>query len=204
MRPDQLVPHLLSGDPSRPVITAYDDATDERVELSARVISMWSAKASHWLSDEMLLEPGGRVQLNFPARHWRSIYWALGVWSVGGQVVTHPTEADVVVTTMPPGDIVEPEAALASSELTAFPDQFGAFVQAAASDAALNAVSYADLLDDDLPDARVMLTGTDLEETIRRTAATLAGGGSVVLVRNEDIGAREGRMAAEGIDIREG
>ena len=199
MRPDQLVPHLLSGDPSRPVITAYDDATDERVELSARVISMWSAKASHWLSDEMLLEPGGRVRLNLPARHWRSIYWALGVWSLGGQVLTHPSTADVVVTTALPGDIVEPEPALAPSELTGFPDQFDAYVQAASTDQALDDTTYGQLLDPDGGSARIMLTDTDSVETLLRAGRSLAAGGSVVLVRNPDPSRLDARRVAEGI-----
>ncbi|NDU76176.1 TIGR03089 family protein, partial [Actinomadura sp. DSM 109109] len=40
-----------AGDPSRPLVTFYDDAAGERVELSARTFDNWVAKTANFLVD---------------------------------------------------------------------------------------------------------------------------------------------------------
>ena len=89
-RPDTLLTTIQRSDAARPRITTYDDTDSptrgERIELSARVLSNWVAKAANALQEEYDIEPGSRVLLALPP-HWRTAYWALAVWSVGGCVV---------------------------------------------------------------------------------------------------------------------
>ena len=102
MRPDHVLDALLRADATRPRITCYDDRTGERIELSAKVLANWVAKAANLLTEEFDAEPGTRVALALPP-HWRTLYWALAVWRTGATVVLSPpgavTGADVVVTT---------------------------------------------------------------------------------------------------------
>lgn len=109
--PTELLAALVASDPGRPRITWYDDADGptrgERVELSARVIANWSAKAANLLVDEVDLERGAAVSLCLPA-HWRLVYWALAAWQAGGVVVLvdakQPVVADLLVTDREPLD----------------------------------------------------------------------------------------------------
>lgn len=101
-RPDTLLRDLQRSDAARPRITCYDDTDGttrgERIELSARVLSNWVAKAANALQEDYDLEPGSAVLLALPP-HWRTAYWALAVWSVGGCVVLDADEqADVCVS----------------------------------------------------------------------------------------------------------
>jgi uncharacterized protein (TIGR03089 family) len=101
-RPDSLLRALQRSDAARPRITCYDDTDGptrgERIELSARVLSNWVAKAANALQEDYDLEPGSVVLLALPP-HWRTAYWALAVWSVGGCVAVDADEqADVCVS----------------------------------------------------------------------------------------------------------
>ena len=87
--PVDVLADLVRADPARPRLTTYDDtaaAGGERIELSARVLANWVAKAANLLQDEWDVGPGSRVRLAVPP-HWRLAYWAYAVWSVGGTVV---------------------------------------------------------------------------------------------------------------------
>ena len=79
----------VASDPGRPRVTVYDDTDTptrgERVELSARVLANWVAKAANLLQDDLDVTPGSVVRLDLPP-HWRTLYWALAVWSVGACV----------------------------------------------------------------------------------------------------------------------
>jgi len=74
-----LLAALMASDPGRPRITVYDDTDGptrgERVELSARVVANWVAKAANLLQDELDAGPGTVVRLALPP-HWRTVYWA--------------------------------------------------------------------------------------------------------------------------------
>ncbi|MGL4174830.1 MAG: TIGR03089 family protein [Dermatophilaceae bacterium] len=87
--PAALLAALVASDPGRPRITWYDDTDGptrgERVELSARVLANWVAKAGNLARDELDVEPGTVVRLDLPP-HWRTLYWALAVWSLGAVV----------------------------------------------------------------------------------------------------------------------
>ena len=104
-RPDTLLRALQRSDAARPRITTYDDtgtATQgERIELSARVLSNWVAKAANALQEDFDVEPGTSVLLALPP-HWRTAYWALAVWAAGGCVVLDVRDpADVCVSDDP-------------------------------------------------------------------------------------------------------
>lgn len=82
-----LLDRLLATDPSRPLVTFYDDATGERVELSATSFDNWVAKTANLLQDELGAEPGEQIALLLPT-HWQSAVW---VWAAAacGLVITH-------------------------------------------------------------------------------------------------------------------
>jgi uncharacterized protein (TIGR03089 family) len=79
---------------ARPLITFYDDATGERIELSGVTTANWAAKAANLLRDECDAEPGTRVAVLLPA-HWQTAAVLLAAWWCGAEVVT--TDADLVL-----------------------------------------------------------------------------------------------------------
>ncbi|MER5636954.1 TIGR03089 family protein [Kitasatospora sp. NPDC002227] len=87
------------ADPSRPLVTFYDDATGERVELSAKTFDNWVAKTANLLQDELNAGPEDRAALLLPA-HWQSAVWLLACWSVGVTAVPagDPATTDLVVS----------------------------------------------------------------------------------------------------------
>jgi uncharacterized protein (TIGR03089 family) len=92
-----LLDPLRSGpSAARPLITFYDDATGERIELSAVTTANWAAKAANLLRDECDVEPGTRVAVLLPA-HWQTAAVLLAAWWCGAEVVTGPADADLVL-----------------------------------------------------------------------------------------------------------
>ncbi len=89
----------MASDPGRPRVTVYDDTDSptrgERIELSARVLANWVAKAANLLRDDLDAGPGSVVLLDLPP-HWRTLYWAFAAWSVGAcvEVPAHRTGVD--------------------------------------------------------------------------------------------------------------
>ncbi|MFF0203482.1 TIGR03089 family protein [Streptomyces sp. NPDC005017] len=96
--PADLLRSALAEDPARPLVTFYDDATGERVELSVATFANWVAKTSNLLQDGMSAQPGERVALLLPA-HWQTAVWLLACSSVGvvADVGGDPARADHVV-----------------------------------------------------------------------------------------------------------
>jgi uncharacterized protein (TIGR03089 family) len=92
---DRLLRPLLAADPARPVITYYDDATGERIELSGTTLANWAAKTANLMRDECDVEPGARVAVLLPA-HWQTLAVLLGAWWCGAEVVADPSGADLV------------------------------------------------------------------------------------------------------------
>ncbi|MGD9485590.1 TIGR03089 family protein [Streptomyces sp. TRM70308] len=96
--PADLLRSALADDPARPLVTFYDDATGERVELSVATFANWVAKTANLLQDELSAEPGDRVALLLPA-HWQTAVWLLACSSVGAVAAPggDPGKADLVV-----------------------------------------------------------------------------------------------------------
>lgn len=97
--PADLLRSALAADPARPMVTFYDDATGERVELSVATFANWVAKTANLLQGDLAAEPGDRLALLLPA-HWQSAVWLLACASVGvvADVQGDPAAADLVVS----------------------------------------------------------------------------------------------------------
>ncbi|GAA2059473.1 TIGR03089 family protein [Streptomyces albiaxialis] len=97
--PADLLRTALAADPARPLVTYYDDATGERVELSVATFANWVAKTANLLQDELSAEPGDRLVLLLPA-HWQTAVWLLACASTGvvADVQGDPAGADLVVS----------------------------------------------------------------------------------------------------------
>jgi uncharacterized protein (TIGR03089 family) len=91
--PADLLARALRRDPARPLVTAYDDATGERVELSAATLANWVAKTANLLQDEFDVEPGRTVAVALPV-HWQTAAVLLAVWSCGAAVLDTAAEDD--------------------------------------------------------------------------------------------------------------
>ncbi|GAA0435027.1 TIGR03089 family protein [Streptomyces luteireticuli] len=96
--PADLLRSALAADPARPLVTFYDDATGERVELSVATFANWVAKTANLLQDDLAAEPGDRLALLLPA-HWQTAVWLLACSSVGvvAEVDGDPGTAGLVV-----------------------------------------------------------------------------------------------------------
>jgi uncharacterized protein (TIGR03089 family) len=77
---------LLDSDPAGPSITYYDDATGERIELSAVTLANWAAKTGNLLRDELGAGPGSRVAVLLPA-HWQTAAVLFGLWWIGAEAL---------------------------------------------------------------------------------------------------------------------
>ncbi len=158
--PADVLADVLRSDPGRPRITCYDDSPGptqgERIELSARVVVNWVNKAANALQEEWDCHPGTTVRLDLPP-HWRTVYWAMAVWQVGGCVAVDQGPRDLVVTSDPrtaadaEDAVLVTLAALARSaalpvpagvvdearQMSSYGDTFMAFTDPADSDPAL-------------------------------------------------------------------
>lgn len=97
--PADLLRSALEADPARPLVTFYDDATGERVELSVATFANWVSKTANLLQGDLAAGPGDRLALLLPA-HWQSAVWLLACSSVGVTVEIggDPAGADLVVS----------------------------------------------------------------------------------------------------------
>lgn len=82
----------LRADSSRPLVTFYDDASGERVELSVATYANWVAKTASLLVDEHDLERGQTLCVDLPA-HWLGPVFLGAAWTVG-LVVVGPEDGD--------------------------------------------------------------------------------------------------------------
>jgi uncharacterized protein (TIGR03089 family) len=89
---------MLRADPVGPRITYYDDATGERIELSAVTLANWAAKTGNLLRDELGAGPTSRVSVLLPA-HWQTAAVLFGVWWIGAEVLLGGSEADLALCT---------------------------------------------------------------------------------------------------------
>jgi uncharacterized protein (TIGR03089 family) len=95
-RPVSTLDGLLSAvpDPSKPLLTYYDESTGERVELSTITTANWVAKTSNFLVDDLDAEPGTRIRIGLPS-HWLRFIWILSVWNVAAIVADSDTDIGV-------------------------------------------------------------------------------------------------------------
>ncbi|MGA8995003.1 MAG: TIGR03089 family protein, partial [Nocardioidaceae bacterium] len=89
----------LRRDGARPLVTFYDDATGERVELSVTTYANWVAKTAGLSRDDLDLERGALVLVDLPV-HWLGAVWLGAAWTLGLVVTDDPAlagAADLVV-----------------------------------------------------------------------------------------------------------
>ncbi|HEY2793892.1 MAG TPA: TIGR03089 family protein [Micromonosporaceae bacterium] len=89
-----LLAAAMEIDPTRPLLTYYDDETDERTELSGATLLNWVAKTANMIVDDSGLGLGQRAGVGLPP-HWQSAAVMLGCWSAGLVVDVGPEPADV-------------------------------------------------------------------------------------------------------------
>jgi uncharacterized protein (TIGR03089 family) len=70
----------------RPLITWYDDALGQRIELSWKTFENWVAKTANLLVEELGLEPGDRVATMLDG-HWQAPVVLAACWRAGVSVV---------------------------------------------------------------------------------------------------------------------
>jgi uncharacterized protein (TIGR03089 family) len=215
--PASVLAGILRSDPARPRVTFYEDTPGptlgERIELSGKVLANWVSKAGNALQDEYGLGPGSTVRLSLPP-HWRALYWALAVWSVGGTVVlAEGPDPDLLICTDPeadaslepaPGDVVlvtlgalarahsgpVPAGAMDEArELATYGDQFTAVAEPDPDDLALiidsEQTAYRNVVrEHGWPANARVNVAGDLARVLESTLAAWAVDGSVVLARN--------------------
>jgi len=215
--PASVLAEILRSDPARPRVTFYEDTPGptqgERIELSGKVVANWVSKAGNALQDEYDLGPGSVVRLSLPP-HWRALYWAFAVWSVGGTVdcVGGQTpdlliceDPDLATSlALPSGDVVLVTlAALARAhigpvpagamdearELATYGDQFAALADPSPDDVALitegEQTTYGGVVAGrDWPNGVRVSLTGGVPAVLASTIAAWAVDGSVILARN--------------------
>jgi uncharacterized protein (TIGR03089 family) len=93
----ELIGQRLRSDAAQPLVTAYDDATGERTELSVTTYANWVSKTANLLTGELGLDAGDVVLLDLPG-HWLVPVFLGAAWSAGLAVTVSPdVNHDVVV-----------------------------------------------------------------------------------------------------------
>ncbi len=90
---------LAAADPSRPLLTWYDDGTGERTELSGATVLNWVAKTANLLVDGVGAGPGDEAVVLLPP-HWQTAAVLLGAWTAGLSVATVPGPGEVGFSTV--------------------------------------------------------------------------------------------------------
>ncbi|MFI5930181.1 TIGR03089 family protein [Micromonospora sp. NPDC051543] len=85
----------IATDPTRPLLTWYDDSTGDRTELSGATLANWVSKTANLLVDEVGLAPGTPAGVLLPP-HWQTAAVLLGCWSAKLSVLDMPGTVDVL------------------------------------------------------------------------------------------------------------
>ncbi len=125
-------------DHGRPLLTCYDDATGERVDLTAATLGGWAARTANLLVDGCGLGPGHRAAVLLPP-DWRTAAILLGAWTAGLSVAFHGWATaglpSVEPSTPPAPDVVFAAPERVTSWLEDVPDAPYRFVVARAGGA---------------------------------------------------------------------
>jgi uncharacterized protein (TIGR03089 family) len=80
----------------KPFLTWYDDARDQRVELSFKTFDNWVAKTANLLVEELGAGPGDRVAAVL-VDHWQTVVVLAACWRAGAGVVAVDPDAGASV-----------------------------------------------------------------------------------------------------------
>ena len=105
---------MMRADSVGPRITYYDDASAERIELSAATLTNWAAKTGNLLRDELGAGAGSRVAVLLPA-HWQTAAVLFGVWWIGAEVLLDAPEGDADIALCTADRLEEADAAVAAT-----------------------------------------------------------------------------------------
>jgi uncharacterized protein (TIGR03089 family) len=219
----RVLPDLFAAavrrDGGAPFLTYYDDASGERIELSAVTTANWVAKTANLLVDEYDLEAGETVAIGLPP-HWLGVVWALSTWSVGASLtsgtgtlaITGPDfairgERETVASALLPlgGRFREPlpdGLQDYGAEVYNHPDVFVPFDPPTPDSAAYDDLTHDDLIGTAEPISdRILVTRTLTDrDGLGLLVGVISGGGSIVLCRNLDPTKLERRAADEKVD----
>jgi hypothetical protein len=196
--PAELLGAALRRDPARPLLTWYDDATGERVELSVATAANWAAKTANFLLEEDIRA----VRLK-PADHWLAAVVALGAWTAGaavgdaGEALPGTPESFMAEVLPQPDALLGPPP---DPQAVALSFEGRSWTLASLSDAAQHAAAHHDI------DAGSRVLSTLSLDTVDGLDAglliPLAVDGSVVLVANADRSRLDQRAATERVSLR--
>ncbi len=181
-----LLHHALANDPGRPLLTMYDDATGERVELSVTTFDNWVSKTANYLLDELMLEPGEPVGIDLPA-HWLVAVIETAVLCAGGAVVREPARVTFWLegSALPADPVVDEIVGLSLR-----PMGLGLVsAPAGVADYAIDVRGHADHFNPRYPATAVdvePVSARVLTDRLDTLLPALAGGGSLVLCRHPD------------------
>ena len=214
--------------PAQPLVTFYDLATGERMELSAASLDNAVAKTAGLMRDELGVLPGDRIDVHLPL-HWQRVVWWGACTATGAQFVSDGESADGGVAATPSLVVFDRDhlefAGRARDDVVVSLEPFGLPsrepVPAGVIDHAIAARAHPDVFVPfvDPPDdgamraaeecaaarglaagARVLVMEDDPDRDLLMLAVPLAIDGSAVLVRH----ATDARLAevleAEGIE----
>jgi uncharacterized protein (TIGR03089 family) len=211
----------LLPDPAAPLLTYYDVATGERIELSGTTTANWVAKTANLLVDDLDAEPGTRVRIGLPT-HWQELVWLLSAWTVGTIVTDHDADIGVSGPELVADEPVRVAASLRplggpfttppqgfldlGVEVPGHGDHFLALdppdEDTVATDLSGQVLTHAALAADAGTDPRRLLVGPgDVARDARLLVAACAGGGSLVIVVSADDEQIARIAAQEGAEI---
>ncbi|MEV4479234.1 TIGR03089 family protein [Micromonospora coxensis] len=212
----------IATDPTRPLLTWYDDATGERTELSGATLANWVAKTANLLVDELALAPGDSAAVLLPP-HWQTAAVLLGCWSAKLTVADAPGDVDVLFAAASrvaeadawsageryalaldpfalPMRQVPPGFADFVSEVRGHGDHFTPRQQGGEADAAL--LSQAATRAAELcltPGDRVLIDAGRYPDPVDWLLAPLSAGASLVVCANLDASRLDSRTATEKV-----
>jgi uncharacterized protein (TIGR03089 family) len=101
-----LLDTALRHQPGRPLITAYDEATGARTELSVTTYANWVAKTANLLTEEYFLDEGEVIRLALPV-HWLGPVF-VGAALLAGLGTTTDAGRPVVLSVSGPAGVENP------------------------------------------------------------------------------------------------
>ena len=197
MTPADLLQAELRRDGARPLLTWYDDATAERIELSVATAANWAVKTANLLVDEHGLGAGDVVVLE-PAAHWLSMVALLGAWTAGLAVAMHGHTGDVAL----PGDPGEfMRAVLPQPDALIVATGNATDVAITTAERSWTAAELVDAAGSPPAGCRVLTTLPldSLTGVLAAVLTPLVAGGSCVLVNNPDADVLSTRARTERV-----
>lgn len=151
--PAEALARLLATRGEQPLVTYYDDASGERMELSVRSYENAAAKTANLLRDGFGLDAGARVGVRLPL-HWQLPVWLGACWLLGATAVVAADPATVDLLVVGPDEVAlegAPDVVAVSLEPFGMPFRWP--LPAGVVDHAVEVRAHGDRFDGPRPDA---------------------------------------------------